>query len=121
MKNKYYNLLIGLLIILIMRNLIKLFLILSSLGLTGCDKNDEVFNPQWFNIDVISCAVNITYAMEEGLGTFKLDLKPGEKPVFNLDKMPQTIKVNCSQECSQGCVYVVNGVTYYENKLFVNN
>ena len=75
----------------------------------GCEKEGEVrpVNKRWFNIEVIRGLVEIKF--DSGDYYVTQQLQPGEKPVFNPDKIPFAVQVSCK---TQTCDYVVNGKQY---------
>lgn len=79
----------------------------------SCSKEENVIDPYWFNIEVVQGEVSLTYDKDGEV--FTQYVEAGYKPVFNPDKYPNAIKVNCIDEC----VYVVNGDTFKINHNFV--
>lgn len=79
----------------------------------SCSKEEVIADPYWFNIEVAQGEVQIHYDQDNELHVQIIEA--GYKPVFNPDKYPEAVKVNCRKEC----VYIVNGKTFDNNESFV--
>lgn len=68
--------------------------------LVGCRKEETetVKSKQWFNIEVLDGRLRIEYTAG-GYETVDF-LEVGQKPVFNVDRMPREIKIECTGFCT---------------------